>query len=86
MNNVAASAGVCVRTRVAVRGWLRCAADGRYEIHVRDRGGALRTVGACQLKNRSGTTGYRLDIAVAHVAEIQLIQDNQVRLTATLPT
>ncbi len=60
--------------------------DGRYEIHVRDRGGALRTVGACQLKNHSGTTGYRLDIAVAHVAEIQLTQDNQVRLTATLPT
>lgn len=59
--------------------------DGRYEIRVRDRGGALRSIGACQVKDRSGTTGYRLDIPVAHVAEIQLTQDSQVRLTATLP-
>lgn len=59
--------------------------DGRYEIRVRDRGGALRSIGACQVKDRSGTTGYRLDIPVAHVAEIQLAQDSQVRLTATLP-
>jgi anti-sigma regulatory factor (Ser/Thr protein kinase) len=59
--------------------------DGRYEIRVRDRGGVLRSVGACQVKDRSGTTGYRLDIAVAHVAEIQLTQGSQVRLTATLP-
>jgi hypothetical protein len=60
--------------------------DGRYEILVRDRGGALRMVGTCQLKNRAGTTGYRLDLPVAHVAEIQLTQDGQVRLTATLPS
>jgi hypothetical protein len=64
---------------------LSAPTDGRYEIRVRDRGGALRSIGACQVKDRSGTTGYRLDIPVAHVAEIQLTQDSQVRLTATLP-
>lgn len=60
-------------------------ADGRYEIRVRDRSGVLRSIGVCQVKDRSGTTGYRLDITVAHVAEIQLTQDSQIRLTATLP-
>jgi len=59
--------------------------DGRYEIRIRDRGGVLRTIGACQVKDHSGTTGYQLDIAVAHVAEIQLTQAGQTPLTATLP-
>lgn len=59
--------------------------DGRYEIHIRDRAGVLRTIGACQVKDHSGTTGYQLDIAVAHVAEIQLTQATQTPLTATLP-
>ncbi|TCC54395.1 hypothetical protein E0H73_38765 [Kribbella pittospori] len=59
--------------------------DGRYEIHVRDRDGVLRTIGACQVKDHSGTTGYQLAIAVAQVADIQLTQNNQTRLTATLP-
>lgn len=59
--------------------------DGRYEIRVRDRGGAVRSIGACQVKDSAGTTGYRLDIAVAHVAEVQLTQNSQVRLTAMLP-
>ena len=39
--------------------------DGRYEIHVLDRGGVARTVDSCQLDNRAGTAGYRLDIPVS---------------------
>jgi hypothetical protein len=60
--------------------------NGRYEILVRDRGGALRTVGYCQITNGSGTAGYQLDIPVAQIAEVQLRQDNEARLTATLPS
>jgi hypothetical protein len=59
--------------------------DGQYEMRVRDRGGELRTIGVCQLKDRSGTTGHQLDISVARVAQTQLTHDSQVRLTATLP-
>jgi len=59
--------------------------DGRYEIHVLDRGGVARTVDSCQLDNRAGTAGYRLDIPVSRVAQVQLRQGSQTRLTATLP-
>ncbi|GAA4244893.1 hypothetical protein [Dactylosporangium darangshiense] len=58
--------------------------DGRYEIVAVDRAGAAHAVGWCEIRNRSGTAGYRIDVPVSSVAEIQLRGADGTRLMAKL--
>ncbi|MDQ7908327.1 zf-HC2 domain-containing protein [Phytohabitans sp. ZYX-F-186] len=47
-------------------------ADGAYDALAIDRDGAAHPAGTCQVTSGTGTAGYRLDVAVAAVAQIQL--------------
>ncbi|MGN9909707.1 zf-HC2 domain-containing protein [Phytohabitans sp. LJ34] len=46
--------------------------DGAYDALAIDRDGAAHPAGTCEIAGRGGTAGYRLDIPVSAVAQIQL--------------
>ncbi|GGM68504.1 hypothetical protein ACFFX1_14855 [Dactylosporangium sucinum] len=58
--------------------------NGRYQMMVVDREGTTHTVGVCEVTNRTGTAGYRIDVPVAQVAEVQLRGADGTRLSARL--
>jgi hypothetical protein len=58
--------------------------DGIYAIVAVDRDATPHAVGSCPVTNRSGTAGYRLDLPVSRVAEVQLRGTDGTRLVAHL--